>query len=91
MSDLQRWSNDPMLKVHKTIAAGKRHLPEPREIFVNRVARFTSSGRRSAIVDSLMTSDANHYGRVFMERDGLLHIEPDLKPIIDGLEWAEAQ
>lgn len=85
---LVRWSIKPHLLVHQALAilveAGEGL---PRKQWVERVTDLTGSANAYGATAQLFTRASSGYGRVLVERDGLVRFNPALEILAKSLPW----
>lgn len=86
---ISMWHTKPQLLVHKAIALVARR-PEgiSRSELVRRLGEATHSKDPYGVVSSMLTDTGRNYGGVFVVRDRMIYIHPDLEDQVRSLRWA---
>jgi hypothetical protein len=84
---LVRWSTRPDSLVHKAIAVIVRSAAGvPRKRWAEEVGGLTGSANAYGATSQLFTRSSG-YGRVLIERDGVVRINPALEDLANSLPW----
>jgi hypothetical protein len=86
---IRRWATRPDTIAHRTIGLVIRaQVPQPRQRLARAVKESTGSSDGAGVVASLLTSKGNAYGRVLIDRDGMIDLHPDVADEIRRHHWS---
>lgn len=89
IAKIRRWATKPETIAHRAIGLVIRaQVPQPRQRLAQAVEELTGSSNGSGVVASLLTSKGNAYGRVLIERDGMIGLHPDVAGEIGRHHWS---
>lgn len=89
IAKIQRWATKPDTIAHRTIGLVIRaQVPQTRQRLARAIEESTGSSNGSGVVASLLTSKGNAYGRVLIDRDGMIGLHPDVADEIGQYHWS---
>jgi hypothetical protein len=66
----------------------RAQVPQTRQRLARAIEESTGSSNGSGVVASLLTSKGNAYGRVLIDRDGMIGLHPDVADEIGRHHWS---
>jgi hypothetical protein len=88
ISKLRLWATKPNTKIHRILGLITRApAAMPRRQLADAIEQATGSANGYGAVGSLLTSKGNAYGRVLIERDGMIYIHPEIFDEVAKHTW----
>ncbi|MBN1210216.1 MAG: hypothetical protein JXB05_35520 [Myxococcaceae bacterium] len=89
IAKIRRWATKPDTIAHRTIGLVIRaQVPQTRQRLARAIEESTGSSNGSGVVASLLTSKGNAYGRVLIDRDGMIGLHPDVADELGRHHWS---